>query len=149
MKTWDEMEPRERDAWVHQYVFGNAFWTNKRGEYTFVVTNLHDGREPWCSSKYPKPDEYAPIDCADIDHMNHIVGELVKRFTTDASSDYEVLCRVRETWGPNQFVEFSVRLQSMLTQRLSGDRPLCGAMMFYRPGDYSHAAYLALTGGDR
>lgn len=125
MKTWDEMEPRERDAWIAVNVMG---WTlaDRR------QMGWGDGPDVWLTGE-------------DRDDPNSNPTHQDPKFTTDASADYLVLVRVRETWGPNAFVEYSVRLQRLLTLRLTSKHPLCGAMMFYEPGDYSKAAYLALT----
>ena len=64
------------------------------------------------------------------------------QFTTDVAADYLVLCLVRETWDELQAARFADRLISVWESRL-GDYAL-----HYHPGDYSHAAYLALSGGN-
>lgn len=130
MKTWDEMEPRVRDAWVHVEVFGTP--------------------QPTCTRKL-NWGAFCPAH-----HKHDCCGRLIcPRYTTDASSDYEILKRVREEkWiyeKEGQYNEFWNSLAEILRSRDPYYRDTVNQnelhyMLEYRPGDYSHAAYLALTG---
>jgi hypothetical protein len=74
-------------------------------------------------------------------------------YSTDPAADYEVLVKVRETWQGLNRMWFNVKLKGILQQHSLED-PLLGREDTedvplwdegqYRPGDYSHAALLAL-----
>lgn len=74
-------------------------------------------------------------------------------FTTDASADYLVLCRVRETWADpaarrnerSLLYMFAEHLHEMQYARKDGCMGSEITPVFYQPGDYSAAAYLALS----
>lgn len=69
------------------------------------------------------------------------------KFTTEASDDYIVLCKVRESWGPAKASVFMDELVGNIwaPRRAKMYRGLCYAdALMYQPGDYSHAVFLAL-----
>lgn len=154
MKTWEEMEPRERDVWVAEHVMGWEWIVMRVPEGPFrylcppdretaevcripewVETSDHDWRGPRANGD---------------ERVTSQTGRMM-RYTTDASADYEVLRHVRETWGPKAASEFMDGATSIwAARRAAMYRGLSyNDALMYEPGDYSHAAYLALTGGER
>lgn len=143
MKTWDEMEPCERDAWVAEHVM---VWTlaDRR------QMGWGDGPAVWLTGE-PFDDE----------HSNPTHQE--PQFTTDAAADYLVLVRVRETWmnveaanaeGGEHYRKLRALFHRHLVVTIWGNRgeqrslPYCEWVdreCRYEPGDFAHAAYLAIT----
>lgn len=114
---WAAMKPRERDAWVHVEVF--------------------DAPQP--SGRHaPKWGERCPTHL-----MLECCGRLgCPQYTTDASADYLVLENAR-TWKQAVRQKFNDALSMVHYEHdRRGTEPLCET---YRIGDWSHAAYLALT----
>jgi len=64
---------------------------------------------------------------------------LIDRYTTNASDDYKVLCKVRETWNNEQQADFGSALETIWQERNA-----CHFGLDYQPGDYSRAALAAL-----
>lgn len=130
--NWDEMTPRQRDAWVAERIFGwhkrslgpiptgvtvaGSFddWLDKNGLATYPVSL-------WNPSQHP-------------------------------GYDYEVLKKVRKEWGGKQdgFMErdrFLFHLRCIISKRVLGDNDWIQqtvAYFYYEPGDYSHAAWMVL-----
>jgi hypothetical protein len=71
----------------------------------------------------------------------------VLHYTSDPAADYLVLVKVRESWTDGmhsaflRILEASLRLRAAESETLD---PKYDAWLMYKPGDYSHAALLAL-----
>ena len=98
-----------------------AHWdrTHQADSFGFV------GRDDWDAELCWWKDGWGPIACPD--------------YSTDAADDCAVLVRVRETWGSSRQVAFAVMLKSIWNGR--DGHPF---ELYYRPGDWSLAALLAL-----
>jgi len=142
MKTWQEMEPRERDAWIAEHVMGFV---------AYYGLDAYDGKQdthsPYCLWGTPEyiaswsdmfGESSAPNGCeptyASLPH-----------YTTDPAADYSVLEKVRDTWGDStgfQTDRFIECLEFIWGMTHWGEaNPIA-----YQPGDYSHAAFLAMKG---
>lgn len=138
MATWDEMTPRERDAWVAENVMG---WEREPDE-----------QHPGANVAWFKP----PVGQRGENTGTTILSSTAKPFTTDASADYLVLQKVRETWTGEPVETFCDALfwiiQNEDRKKRHGSTLMdpdwvwkSSWIAWYEPGDYSHAAYLALT----
>ena len=125
---WEDMEPRERDAWVAESVMGwRPYWETAPLE-----------GEIWM---LPPGKSHA------------VESEIAPPFTTDASADYLVLQKVREMWAcpaakrneRSLLYMFAEHLHEIQYARKDGCMGNEITPVFYEPGDYSHAAYLALA----
>lgn len=121
---WDAAKPWQRDAWLAANVM-----PLRVGEYVAV--------DDMGAAILRKGDSGS---CAQID-----------RYTTDPAADYEVLKRVRSAWDREMVRKFSLRLFAVLAARRKSHGGDLGVndmqLLAYElaPGDYSHAAYLALS----
>lgn len=157
MSKWDEMTERERDAWVATHLF-DWRWMRFDGHGGFPkqhVACVPPETAQRTIFNYPKDTavEVSERDShprfSDWDRMYYRDGnddglQVIPEFTTDASADYLVLCKVREEWDGNKHEEFIGILECLFGHTHWGE----GNAMAYQPGDYSHAAYLALEGSD-
>lgn len=154
MSKWDEMTERERDAWVAEHVMSQRVI----GE-TYVShdgTSVNPTREDWNlrpvyvwneeTAKLHESDEFFDRSWSVVN--GHWIGALlpVPDYTADASSDYLVLCTVREEWGTVRIEQFAHGLYRVWTDRDPQQHEVKSKIVWlpYQPGDYSHAAYLAL-----
>lgn len=126
---WDAMTPRERDAWVAEHVMG---WRDVDDGKFMAKWKGYDedtGKVLWDQTDHSGiPSEGG---CRDF----------LPNCSTDASADYLVLKKVRETWGNDKKIKFEMNLESQF------HRTGCCQAMNYQSGDYSYAAYLTLTQG--
>lgn len=125
MKTWEQMAPRERDAWIALHLMMsrpspnlqvNPECPHERGEVRDAVANGW-----WFDVQWPS------------------------RYTTDASLDYQAMQMIRNGWSANALHRFDVALQRIMTLRVHRDDVLLSYAINYEPGDYCHAAFLAMT----
>lgn len=129
MKPWSEIPEggRERDAAVSEFVMG---WKNIDG---LEPLRNHTANGGYIYEGVPKQIPYG------------ILG-VDWRPMTDARDDYQVLCRVRETWDHKTKWRFGSLLHKRMESRWRNPHPADENFMvaFYEPGDYSAAAYEAL-----
>lgn len=138
MATWDEMEPRERDAWVAENVMGYVWFRFRRGDgSTHEILMQEFGKRQCEALKMHTTVESGPCDDSDTSGA--------PQYTTDASADYLVLKRVRDTWDEKMLWNFGQRFHGITGIRAVTDSQQGVFAVMYEPGDYSHAAYLALT----
>lgn len=137
-KPWEAMaksrHARMRDIWIAEMVCG---WRWIEAGRSFFI------QPPERFESY-KP-EYV-FSWEQVKEGRLDVPNDLPRYTTDAAADYLVLCRVRETWDQKRQARFSRELMYGIW---FGRRERWGTndpenCIEYRPGDYSHAAYLAL-----
>ena len=128
MKHYDDMEPRERDAWGAEHVMG---W--QRVEIALNAIATIDNR-------------FTP------DFMGSYNGTrtVVHPYSTDASADYEILKKVRETWDWKWLMAFENHLVTV-QESYAKDKDDPGSwhdfsQLLYQPGDYLHSAWLAENG---
>lgn len=79
-RDYSALSDRELDALVAERVMEWVPWLEKRGQYTHVVWQRQEGREPWKESHrdYQQPERYTRITAAEIQpgkHITHYVGE--------------------------------------------------------------------------
>lgn len=125
--TWEAMTEFGRNHWVARNVMGES--EPDDAELTSAG---------WVSQQQ--------VRCEDGSYAREYAETLwPPRYATDAAADYLVLERVRETWDADRLVSYSFALQQMLALRGRGDKPLVSYAMWYEPGDYSAAAFMALA----
>lgn len=135
MKEWEELEPRERDAWVAERLFGWRWFKSYAGNAKFLDIPTAEGRSSFCGTE--RADDSMPLTlCTDY-------HRLIPKYSQLAGDDYEVLVKARE-WPREGHNRFCDSLRLIWTDR--GYDEFEGAA--YQPGDYSHAAYDALWTGD-
>lgn len=161
MSKWDEMSDRERDAWVAVNLF-DWRWMRfdgsgghpkqhvacippdapRRQIFNFprnLATRVsyeesHPRFSDWDKTLYR-------------DHSDFRAPEVgFPHYTTDASADYLVLCKVRKEWEriferASAFNQALFDIWNVRAGRFDVWEP-----EMYEPGDYSHAAFLALEG---
>ena len=135
---WDTADARARDAWIAMHIMVLANVQDGRLKYWFTPTD--SGYTP----RPEKPREHEGDKPAKVYLNVHQQWVEVPHFTTDAAADYLVLERVRE-WGRSQQESFYWSLINTWIECAFDEWPAMG----YRPGDYSHAAYLALQETER
>jgi hypothetical protein len=127
---WDAATARERDCWVAEKVMGWRQVSIPPVEHAFAKC---EGREPDPGPWRVMPG-YDPITAL----------KSVPEYTTDPAADYEVLKRVRETWEDTSDFHHALSeiwgFRHFRTKHMLWVNPL-----LYEPGDWAHAAYLALS----
>jgi hypothetical protein len=132
-EKWAAMTARERDAAVAQSVMG----------WVAFPYSMPDGKGGWETRLCP-PSNVHITTC-----------DTFPRYTTDPSADYEVLKRVRESkWIDDREEAYNMFWNSLAEILRSRDPYYRDTenqnelyyMLEYRPGDFSHAAFLALEG---
>lgn len=134
-ETWVEMGPRERDAWVAEHVLG---WKRESEEQ-------HPGANVAWFVPSPK---FRGTGTGTTVHASTAMPH-----SSTADADYEVLKHVRETWGEpgarrnerSLLYMFAEYLHEIQYPRKDGCMGLELTPVFYKPGDYSAAAYLSLN----
>ena len=130
---WDNATARDRDAWVAEHVL----------EWEPMPP------EPGSNMRWFRPDEkYARSEGG-----KRILSTTPLPFTADAAADFVVLERVRETWSGEQAEAFSGFLCQIIQAKDREERykktprgcHRTAWMCWYEPGDYSHAAWMAMT----
>lgn len=71
----------------------------------------------------------------------------VPHYTTHVAADYSVLRKVRGMWDFDQTRAFENALYAIWEGRVSSTSVSWPYPTLYRPGDYAHAAWMALTEG--
>jgi hypothetical protein len=142
MKTWDEMEPRERDAWVAEHVMGwtwIAYWKGAKRDVR-VRALFEPGK---CLGKIDDPE--CPWGC--ITPAGDEPAEIYSgaQFSADANADILVLKHIAATW-PHEKTNAFVNALTTIRWPRSNVSVAFSLELFSEIGDYSHAAYLALTG---
>ena len=146
---WDTATERERDAAIAEHVMGYGeirwllCWSDpETGEWrphadqtteAELVGIIEYSREP---CHWPGDDE--PMEKPSLWYPVH-------NFTTRADNDYLVLERVRAAWNRRMTEVFYIELRKILNSKMFG----VYRSMSYEPGDWSHAAYLALQETER
>lgn len=143
VKHYDDMTPRERDAWGYEHVMGKIIRT--QAEMREIAENV------W--KHQPNAIHFG------IDGFNYIglfgwatpyfeeVGML--RYSTDVAADNEILRIVCDVLTEHEFDCFWLALDDILGRRWQTDNDAVGwpenlsLMEYYRAGDYLHAAWLA------
>lgn len=151
-KHWDEMTARERDAWAAENVMG------------LPMKWFHCWRDPECGSLVvddPRspigafgagnhPCYFSPsLDSGCFDDPTY--WDPCENYSTDPAADYAVLVHVRENWGDHswgdRFCHFMDAMNTVWQNRRDthpdfGDQE---GWSCYLPGDYTHAAWLAMN----
>jgi hypothetical protein len=109
---------RELDAKVAEKVFG--------------ASTMTDDSWPFQES-YPNPD-----------YNGQIFWRLLRKYTSDAAADYEVLKHVREKWEDDLTYSFHESLFGLWRKRSKNAGWSEMTPLVYEPGDYSIAALKAL-----
>ena len=150
MKHYDDMSPRERDAWGAEHVMGYVVYKGYD-----VYDGVIDKKSPYrmlCSPEYfaKWTQKFGPSDEGISDDVNLITFRM-SNYSTDASADYEILKKVRETWEvifQNAFAE-NLHTSILAIRKTKHPRGLSrNDLLFYEPGDYLHAAWMALNDGE-
>lgn len=142
--NWDEMTPRQRDAWVAENVMHSQIFVHIDGAYHEVAERLCNDYEKshwWKAWWKPVKGEALPDD-----------SYFGRYYSSRVEHDYLVLCKAREEWGGKQdgFMErdrFLFHLRCIISKRVLGDNDWIQqtvAYFYYEPGDYSHAAWMVL-----
>jgi hypothetical protein len=155
------MTERERDAAVAECVMGRRFWSERRGDYKLAVMDVRlagypkgSWHEPWKMSRSKSTERYERISWSEAAAMGYH-GTGPAHYTTDPADDYLVLGHVRENWDEMEVLKFSQSLDFIQKTRALEYDASHGSIrsafigtvqivMFMEPGDYSHAAFLAL-----
>lgn len=140
MTKYDDMTPRERDAWAAEHVFKLPVkwlpcWRD------FECGELHvQGSGPAESDGTNEPC-YFPSGREEMFLDKLTYWEVVPSYSTDASADYLVLKYVREAWDSSVLIKFEIHLEGLLATYGSAQA------MNYRVSHYINAAWLALNEG--
>lgn len=129
---WEEMQPRERDAWIAENVMGYVWFRFERRDGSRRATLMTETSKRQCEQISLDGCKVVAGPCEEVDASG------APNYTTNASDDYLVLEKVRETWNIVRITEFESRLFELQRHRSLPS-------ISYQPGDYSHAAFLALT----
>ncbi len=155
-KHWDDMSPRARDAFGAEHIFGQSVkwfpcWRDPECGTIQIQGNDPDDLDMSGFGGTTEPC-YFPEDQDDDVKDDPVYWEVVPNYSTDASADYLVLGRVVSTWGSGGKEIFFESLGRILVQRHFGkdmksfDIPSICCIEYLKPGDYIHAAWLALNG---
>ena len=148
---WDTAEPHERDSWIAEHVMG---WVRYYGRDDAAEPSE---RTPYCLLGSP---EYVAewskkFGASEEPNGEEAIASSLPHFTTDAAADFMVLERVREWGGSEWGGEDDTRFQSFCNALPTIWWPRSTVSLhfnlatLYEPGDWSHAAYLALQETER
>ncbi len=133
-RHWDTMEPRERDRWIASSVFaGIAQW--KKPPYVMCLC-------PYEPGPFIEKDGTWSAFCLKCGEPKGYHNGF-PRFSTELEADYLVLEHVRNEWIFSTRQKFSHALATIFGRQSTAECWPDRALR-YRPGDYSHAAFLAL-----
>lgn len=175
MKTWEEMNECERDAAVAAILGHRVLsfeWCDHCDGCWFICPG--EERDDFCLRPILANEHLGPGNPPEereyIDDVVRGAMDFFKRtgwnkhhcqvsplYSTNASDDYLVLAKVRE-WGEDDklrwttYGQFWTHLAEILRARDPYYKPTVNQyelyyMLEYQPGDYSHAAFLAVNDG--
>ena len=149
-KHWDDMSPRERDAFGSEHIFTRPVkwlpcWRDPECGTLVIQGNDPDSPDMSGFSGTTEPCYFDErLSESFIDDSSY--WDVVPNYSTDASADYLILEKVRETWNRHRQQLFANRLHEIAYGRFGcWDRCMEEGLMMYEPGDYIHAAWLALA----
>lgn len=156
---WDNESSREKDAWIAVNIFGWRWMRfdgcGGRPEQRVAcvppdapnrtIYNFHPSAAfPATREDMPRFSDWDRVPWRDDDDpLAQPSRNGFPRYTTDASADYLILCKVREEWSITMKRHFEDSV-AMLDYEHSREFPDESPAVYYRPGDYSHAAFLAM-----
>lgn len=134
--TWDEMHPRERDAWIAEHVMGYVWFRyHSRGKNRGVLMTEFGKNQ--CEQLTQSPPTSEVDDWRDT--------SIAPSYTTDAAADYLVLARFRDSCDTSQACEFVNEVGNIWHARYKAKIDVPRGCIQYEPGDYSHAAFITCS----
>jgi hypothetical protein len=149
--NWESATARERDAWVAEHVMGllqvkmSRSWRDpETGEEQIHVEDDDEHPDMTSFGNEPCPSHISEFSSFTCDAAR----EPVPNYTTDPAADYLVLEKVRETWDTETLEAFAHGLYATWVERDPKQHEFKSSVVWlpYQPGDYSHSAFLALSG---